>query len=278
MSSELIHYLDGKWVKEEDCKISVFDITVLRGYGVFDFLKTYNKKPFLLDEHIDRLYASAAQLYLNVNLEREKLIEMVHEGIKRSPHDELYIKLVVTGGIAADGITPSQGSLVGLFLKAGTWPETSKSQGIAVRTINFERNIPLAKSLNYMQAVLSLQEAKKKGASDVVYLNKDGQILEGTTCNFFAVKEGKLYTTDADILYGITRTWILKLAKEMGIEVVLGTLHRDQIKEFDEVFISSTTREIHPVVKVDEEVVGKGVPGKITLDLIKAFDTTTKNL
>eukprot|EP01119_Soliformovum_irregulare_P004221 TRINITY_DN15226_c0_g1_i1.p1 TRINITY_DN15226_c0_g1~~TRINITY_DN15226_c0_g1_i1.p1 ORF type:complete len:280 (-),score=93.42 TRINITY_DN15226_c0_g1_i1:40-879(-) len=277
-SSQEIHYLDGKWVREEDCKISVFDITVLRGFGVFDFLRTYNKKPFLLDEHLDRLFNSAKEVGLTIPLTRNEIADMVHEGIKRSSFDEIYVKIIVTGGVSADAITPGKPSIIGLFVKAGTYPPECKTDGISVSTVQYERNLPKAKSLNYMQAVISIAEAKKKGSNDVLYISYDGEILEGTTVNFFAVKNGKLLTTDDGVLYGITRNFILKIAKEMGLEVVLTPLKMEQIKEFDEAFISSTTKEIFPVVRIDDQVIASGHPGPITTSLMNAFESAKQHL
>eukprot|EP01114_Cavostelium_apophysatum_P007123 TRINITY_DN1886_c0_g1_i1.p1 TRINITY_DN1886_c0_g1~~TRINITY_DN1886_c0_g1_i1.p1 ORF type:complete len:275 (-),score=71.10 TRINITY_DN1886_c0_g1_i1:33-857(-) len=271
------HYQDGKWVKEEDAKISVFDITVLRGFGVFDFLRTYNKKPFLLDDHIDRLFASADEVGVTIPRTKSELVEIVNEGVRRSTFDELYIKLIVTGGVSPDGISPGTPSLICLFLKAGTWSPDCINKGIVLKSVEFERYIPRSKSLNYMTAVVSMQKAKKEGASDVLYIGYDGSILEGTTFNFFAVMGNKLYTSEDDILYGCTRKIILKLAKELGVEVVVGPINKDQMSKFDEAFISSTTREIHPVVKIDDATIGNGTPGETTKKILAAFNTA-KNL
>jgi len=270
---EEIHYLNGKWVKEEDCKISVFDLTVLRGYGVFDFLRTYQRKPFLLEDHIERLFKSAETLGITIPKEKKELEEMVLEGIRRSTFSDIYIKLIVTGGVSADGISKGNPSIVGLFLKSGSYPESCISEGIALRLLSFERPLPHAKSLNYMTAVVALQDAKKIGASDVLYVSYDNHILEGTTNNFFAVIDNKIYTTDDMILFGITRKFILKLLKELGIEVIIGHINKNQISNFQEAFITSTTREIHPVVKIDDAIIGKGVPGETTKKIMNAFST-----
>lgn len=148
-----------------------------------------------------------------------------------------------------------------------------------------------------MSAVVTLQQAKKEGFNEVVYISKEGNILEGTTVNFWASKstsnpllislvmDGKLYTCEEDILYGCTRTFVLQLASELGIEVVIGTIHKDKISSFQEAFITSTTREIHPgfyfyfpslqvikVVAMDSTVIGNGNPGPITRKLMVAFN------
>jgi branched-chain amino acid aminotransferase len=103
----LLHYIDNKWVDENDLKLSIFDITIMRGFGVFDFLRTYNKKPFGLKEHVERLFYSANEIGINSTKTKKEIYEIIQEGIKKSPYDELYIKLYFTGGVSSDAITPS---------------------------------------------------------------------------------------------------------------------------------------------------------------------------
>jgi len=266
-----LHYLDGKWVTEADCKISAFDLTVLRGYGAFDFLRTYHKKPFLLDDHIDRLYNSAKELGLTVKQPKAEIAAIVHEGIRRSSFDEIYIKVLFTGGISADGITPGSPSLIVLFLKAASYPEEYSTKGVALRSIRFERPLPTAKSLNYMTAVVELQKAKKDGYQDVLYISYDGFVLEGTTVNFFGVRGGEVYTTEEGILYGCTRKHLLKIAKELNVKVHVSAMKQIELALLEEAFISSTTRELHPVIRIDQQQIGSGTPGPITRMLMAAF-------
>jgi len=273
-----LHYMDGKWISEQDAKLSVFDLTILRGFGAFDFLRTFNKSPFLLQEHIDRLFNTANEMGITIPATQKEIEDVVFEGIKRSPFPELYIKILVTGGVSSDAITPGKASLIGLFLKAGSYPEEYVTKGIRLATEQYERYIPLAKSLNYMSAVVSLQQARKNGAQEVLYISYDDKILEGTTVNFFAVMNNKLYTSQYGILYGCTRKVILDLAKQLGIEVHSGELLKSQIQNFEEAFITSTTRNIQPVVQIDDQVIGKGVPGPITKTFIDAFQTLVRSL
>jgi len=232
----------------------------------------------LLQDHIDRLFNSAAEMGITVPATKKEIEDMVHEGIKRSPFSELYIKILLTGGISSDAITPGKPSLIGLFLKAGSYPPEYVTKGIRLTTEQFERYIPIAKSLNYMSAVVALQKAKQSGAQEVLYISYDDKILEGTTVNFFAIMKGKLYTTEYGILYGCTRKFVLDLAKQLGVEVVTGELLKSQIKDFEEAWITSTTRNIQPVVQIDDQVIGNGVPGEITKKFIDAFQGALRNL
>ena len=205
---------------------------------------------------------------------KESLTKIVNEGIRRSKHPELYIKLILTGGVNPDGITPSQPSLICLFLPAGSFPPEYRSKGVALQTVTHERYLAVAKSLNYMAAVVELQRARAAGFQDVLFIAPDGAVLEGTTVNFFIVRNGKLFTADEGVLYGCTRKHILRLARELGIECVLGKLTRNDLASAEEAFISSTTRELHPVIRIDAQQVGNGAPGPVTLRLMGAFEAS----
>jgi len=268
----MAHYLDGKWVDTDDVRISAFDITILRGFGVFDFLRTYNKKPFLLEEHVDRLINSAKECSLNLPFSRDQLIDIVNQGVAKSSFDELYIKIIVTGGVSDDGILPGKPTLVVLFLKAAAPVLDQFNKGVKLVTHKYERYLPLAKSLNYMAAVVTIQQARKQGALDVVYISPDDHILEGTTYNFYVVMNGKVYTAEDDILYGVTRKFLLKIAKENGVEIICGPVKSSQIPQFEEAFITSTTREVMPVIQLDAKVIGDGTPGPVTKKLMDIFN------
>mmetsp|Transcript_4238 Transcript_4238/g.5932 ORF Transcript_4238/g.5932 Transcript_4238/m.5932 type:complete len:276 (-) Transcript_4238:76-903(-) len=270
----MVHYIDGQWVTDQEATLSVFDLTVLRGYGAFDFLRTYNRKPFLLGEHVDRFINSANSLSLPFPKTKEEIQNLILEGIQKNDQlDEIYVKLILTGGQADDGISPvpSRQKLLILFQKAGSYPEENFTKGIKLKLVEYERYMPEVKSLNYMSAVISLQQAKKEGASEILYVSHDHKILEGGTINFYGVLNGKLYTAPDKVLYGITRMFILQLAKEIGIPVVEEYLDASKLKDLDEAFISSTTREVMPVAFVDDIGIAKS-PGPITDALMKAFN------
>jgi len=272
--SNTLNWIDGKWVHADDLKISVFDITVLRGFGVFDFARTYNRKPFLLEDHLDRLYSSLAYCELSIPYTRETLTDVIHEGIAKNPElSEIYIKIIVTGGISADAITPTTPSVILIFLQAATPVQQYYIEGIKLMTVQHKRYLANAKTLNYLSGVLNLKKAKAQGAQEILYMTEgDGSLLEGATVNFFALIQGKLYTAEDDILYGVTRKFVLKLANDLGLQVIEGPLNHSQIDSFEEAFITSTTREVMPVVQIDEKKIGSGQVGPVTKRLIEAFE------
>lgn len=267
----MTHFVNGEWTSKENANVSVFDLTFSRGYGLFDFLRTYKRKPFMLEEHLDRFFQGASDLELTSNLNREQITELIHEGIRRNDYEDLYIKLYLTGGISEDAMTPGISSFILLFLPSKTYPEEFYSDGIKLISVEYERYIPEVKSLNYMAAVVYHRKAKKVGAQEVIYFGRDGNLLEGSTVNFFAVKDGKLYTPSDKILYGITRKFILGLCKDHHVEVVLADINKKDLGHFDEAFIASTTREICPVVRVDDQQISNGKVGPLTVKLMALF-------
>jgi len=267
-------YLNESWVSNDQCVLSVFDITVLRGFGVFDFLRTYGRRPFLAADHADRFLASAQEVGLVCPKSKEELLQLVDEGISRNPSfPELYIKFILTGGVSDDGISPnpSKSSLILLFSKAGTYAPECFTEGIQLMSVQHERYLPRVKSLNYMPAVLSLQIAKKKGSQELLYISESDEVLEGGTVNFFGVLDGIVHTAEENILFGVTRKFLLHLAKESGISVSIGAIHKPQLRRFEEAFISSTTREVMPVTSIDGTPVGNGKVGPITQKLMDAL-------
>jgi branched-chain amino acid aminotransferase len=272
-----VHYRDGGWYEKKDLVVSVFDLSVLRGYGIFDFLRTYNQKPFKLKEYLTRLYNSARILDLPMRWRQEEIEEIVMEGIRKnsSVFEEFNIRIVVTGGVGADSTTPGAPSLIAIFQKAVDYPVEYYEKGTKVITHQYMRNLPDAKTLNYLIGIRVLQEAKRKSAIEVIYVFNDGKIYEGTTSNIFFVKEGRLYTPKSDILVGVTRTVLLDLAKALGIEVIIGDVYNDDLPSFEEAFLTASNKEVMPVVQIDDRKVGDGTVGPITKKLIVEYRKLT---
>lgn len=272
-----LHYLNGKWVKTKDLNISAFDLAVIRGFGIFDFLRTYNRQPFLLDDHLERLFNSAKTLGIEIPKTKKALENIVFEGIRKNPGGELNIRLVVTGGVGPDSTTPGKPSLIVIFTPAVNYPKSYYQKGVKVISYQEERVLPETKSLNYLTAIIALQKAKKEKAVEAIYVDQKGKIFEGTTSNFFAVINDKLITPKEKILFGITRKLVINLAKKLKIDFEEKNLYLSQIKSFSEAFITASNKEIMPVVKIDDQIIGEGKPGKITRQLMKEFRKEIKS-
>ncbi len=267
------HYLNDQWVTSENLKISGFDLAVTRGFGVFDFLRTYQRRPFMLKQHINRFFNSAQLLNLKIPKTKKEIEKIVFEGIRKNPEGELNIKMILTGGETVDGITPvGKHLLLVTFTPVVIYPEKLYQKGVKVITVKGRRFLPTAKYLNYTEAVLAMMRAKKQKAEEALYVDEEGRITEATRCNFFVVMAGRLITPKKGILLGITRQVVLLLAKKLTIPVEEKDIFISQIKDFDEAFITASNKEIMPVVKIDDKKVGGGEVGKVTRTLMREFD------
>jgi branched-chain amino acid aminotransferase len=276
-----IFYLDGRFIKENEAKISVYDIGFLRAYAVFDFLRTYNQKPFHLDEHLKRLLNSAKLIGLKHNYNLESLTKIVMKtlalNLKNNKKDDFGIRIYLTGGKTKDFISPSKANLIVMITSLRRIDSQVYLRGGKLITKISERFLPQAKSSIYTEAVKFIQEAKKKGAVEVLLISKDKKILECATSNFFAVIDKKLVTPKNNVLLGVTRKIVVKLAKKLKIPVVERDIYFQEIKKFDEAFITSTTKEILPIVKIDNQKIGSGKVGEITNSLMNDFKEITDN-
>lgn len=267
-----IYYIDGQFVDEDKAFISAKDIVVLRGFGVFDSLITYNKRPFKLKEHVERLQNSAKHIGLEIKPSNEEICEITEETIKRNTHhDESKIRIVYTGGISSDGVTPDgNGSLIVMVTPRHKLPDHWYKDGAKIITVDIERTIPDSKSTNYLSAIYALGRARPQNAIESVYVDRHDRVLEGTTTNFFMFKDNKLITAGKDILPGITRGVILELVEDK-YEVEIRDIDRREIASAEEIFITASNKEVVPVVKVNDLTVGNGKPGPQTRNVMQLF-------
>jgi len=269
-------YLDGKWTEDSQAKISVLDLSVLRGFAIFDFLRTYGKKPFRLDDHIDRFLNSARLMGMTPIYSKEKIIKIVKEGIEKSGFAHTNIKLIQTGGVSPDGFTPAEEQTFFIyFYEAHDYPQEIYTDGVALKTARLMRQNPLVKTINYAASIVDVQKAKKSGAVDILHTDCNGNIYEGTRSNFFAIKNNVLITAEDGILKGITRKAIIEIAQELAIPVAYRLISTSELSTMDEAFVSNSSQEVVPVVKIDEIKIGEGTVGLMTQKLIRLFKMKT---
>lgn len=272
-----ICYLNGKYVPFDQACLPLNDLGIVRGYGVFDFLRTYKGVPFKLTEHIQRLQNSAKLIGLSLPWSTAQIEEITHNTLTHNHLPEANIRIVVTGGASADFITPlGQPSLMVIVTPVSEYPKEYYEQGIKVITVPIERFIPKAKSLNYISAIGALQQAKQTNAVEALYVNSQGDVLEGTTTNFFVFQGSQLITPKEGILNGVTRDVILELAKDR-FEIVEQSIAYSQLNHCDEAFITSSTKEIMPVVQIDELHISQGKSGEHTQTLMHLFQKYTQS-
>ena len=270
------YYIDGDFLDEDQASISVKDIIVLRGFGVFDFLITYNRRPFKLKEHVARLENSARAIGLAMQHSNADICRIVEETIHRNRHhDESNVRIVYTGGISSDGVTPEgNGKLMVMVTPRHTPPGWWYTDGVKVVTADIERFLPDAKSTSYLNAVYALRLAGKAAAVETIYVDRNNRVLEGTTSNFFFVKGDTLVTAGDGILPGITRSVILDLARGC-VDVQIRDIDRAELDAMDEAFVTASNKEVVPVVRVDDRIVSDGKPGKKTREIMRLFNAFT---
>lgn len=268
-----IVYVDGKYLPWDRAMIPVDDLAILRGYAVCDIMRTFQGIPYFLDEHIDRLMASARKIGLTLPWSARNIKGVVTQVLKKNPGlGEANIRLLITGGSSPDFFTPSGSPrLIVLATDIPPLPEDWYTHGIKVITRYEERTMPEAKKTDYVPAAMALKKAKAQGAVEAVYINADGFALEATTSNLFAFIRGTLVTPALGVLKGITRKAVLSLAKAQ-FQVAERPIPLDELLAADEVFITGTNKGVVPVVQIDETTIGTGSPGKNTQKLKAALD------
>ena len=274
-------YIDGSFYSEDDAKISVFDHGLLYGDGVFEGIRIYGGRVFELDAHIDRLYASAQTLALEIPLSRVALTEAMLETIRRN-EGAVYVRLVVTRGKGDLGLNPKKCPKATVFCIAGgitLYPAEVYEKGFKLKTLATRRNDPQAvnpavKSLNYLNNVLGSLELRDLDVNEGLFLTTSGYVCECTADNFFLIKGHKLMTPSPALgaLGGITRAVVMRLAASgMGMEVEEGFYTLHDVYNADEAFLTGTAAEVGPVVEVDRRKIGAGVPGAVTKEIIVRF-------
>lgn len=267
-----MYYVNGQYVKEEDAKISIRDLAVIRGYGVFDYLRTYGGKPFQLWDHLLRLKYSAEHIGMALPNSLMEIQEIIHTVQKLNHLTEASFKILVTGGLSADQFTPSlYGNLIVFAWPFSPYPDHLYTEGAKVITTRLNRSLPTSKTIQYTPAIVAMLQGKTENAREALYLNANNEILEGATSNFFAFKNGTLYTcASEEVLFGITREVILRLAAPF-FPIEERALCYDEISEMDEAFITASNKEVMPVVQIDALRITDGKVGQKTRQIMELF-------
>jgi branched-chain amino acid aminotransferase len=273
--------IDGQLVDPQQARVSVLDRGFLYGDSVFETLRTYAGSPFALGEHLERLEESARRVLIRLPVEQRALSEEVRAAIAAAGNPESFARVMVTRGVGELGLDPgSARDPLRVIIVAPLVPPDPRqyAEGVPVITYRAQRigeatGSEGAKVGNYLTAVLAMREARAAGAVEALILGSDGCILEGSTSNVFFVRGRTLVTPPlaSGILAGITRAHVLSIAAELGLETELATVRKDDLEALDECFISSSIREILPVVRIDDCTIGSEAPGATTLTLLEEF-------
>jgi len=280
----MIIYLDGRYVPEEEAKISVFDHGLLYGDGVFEGIRAYNGKVFRLDEHLARLYDSAKTIDLAVPITKEEMAEAIKETLRRNNLKDAYIRPIVTRGKGDLGLDPRRCKVPTVIVVAVTWgamygdlyEKGLRAVCVSVRRTPPESMPPNVKSLNYLNNILAKIEANYRGADEAIFFDTKGYLAEGSGDNIFVVKDGAIITPPTlNNLRGVTRAVVLDIAESMGITLLERNMGYFDLYTADEVFVTGTAAEVGPIREIDGRIIGNGKPGPITRQLMAAFKAVT---
>jgi branched-chain amino acid aminotransferase len=283
-------FVNGTITKADEAVVPVFDHGFLYGEGVYETMRTYLGVPFLFAPHMARLRHSASLMALDVPFTNDELLSHIQrttEGFRQhfGAVEETYIRVLLTRGVG--GLTYSLDAtptptLVIIVKPFPAPPERTFTEGIKVSLVSVRRNHPDAlnpaiKSNNLLNNALAMQEALRHGAEEALMLNQSGHVVECSQSNFFIVKSGRIRTAplEAGLLPGITRDFVIRLARDLGIGVDEVNYSGTDVTSADEAFITGTTREVTPVVAVDDQKIAAGTPGPITRRLLEEFRRRT---
>ena len=279
-------YVGGQFVDEDDAKVSVFDHGLLYGDGVFEGIRVYDSNVFMLDAHLKRLYNGAKVIRLAIPMEPEDLKAKVCETVKVNGITNGYVRLVVTRGKGDLGLSPTKCANPNVIIIASTikiYPDEVYEQGLRLVTVSTRRSNPDAlspqiKSLNYLNHILAHLEVLHAGADEGLVLNDSGYITECVVDNFFVVLDGAVITppTNTGALNGITRMVVFQICGELGIPIREEQLSLVECYTSDECFLTGTAAEIAPVTHIDQRPIADGLPGPVTVKLMKEFKEFTK--
>ncbi|HJS28039.1 MAG TPA: aminotransferase class IV [Anaerolineales bacterium] len=274
-----IYYVNGQFVPAPQARIPATDLGLLRGFGVFESLRTYEGRIFRLDDHLSRLEHSASLIGLDLPCGRDELAAAIRQTLDRNEFPETTLRALVTGGSASDGIS-MEGDRPSLLVMASLlkpYPDGCYENGVRAATSEVERFLPEAKTLFYLPGLLALRAALRADpqVNEVLLVNRRGLVTEGVISNLFLVRGGVLVTPGREVLPGITRKSILELAAG-AMEVEARDVHRSELGEADEIFLTGTVRGVMPVSALDGRAVGDGRCGPVTRRLQEAFTRLTR--
>jgi branched-chain amino acid aminotransferase len=282
-------YVNGKIAPADQAVVPVYDHGFVYGEGVYETLRTYNRVPFLYDRHMRRLRQSAERLLLDVPFDDATMLRWIDQTVAQAGElNEAYIRILLTRGIGDLNYdaksTPKPTTVI--IVKPFEPPAARVfDEGIRISLVDMLRNHPksvnpIIKSNNLLNNALAMQTAYRSGAEEALMCNYRGELTECSQSNFFMVRGGVALTpkSESGLLEGVTRAFLFEIGREIGVDVREETLYPKDLDTADEMFITSTTRELSPVVNVDGRVVGSGKPGPVTKKLLERYPARAREL
>ena len=275
-------YVNGKISKADEAVVPVYDHGFLYGEGIYETLRTYNRVPFLYDRHMRRFRVSAEHLKLQVPFDDATLLTRIEETVSAAGEmRESYIRVLLTRGVGELTYDPNATPAPSLVIIVKPMDEPAAriiDEGIKISLVSILRNHPgsvnpIIKSNNLLNNALAMQEAYRRGGEEGLMCNYRGELSECSQSNFFIVRDGIALTprSAAGLLEDVTRAFMFEVGRDVAVEVRDETLYPKDLGTADEAFITSTTRELSPVVRIDDRVIGAGKPGPVTKKLLAGY-------
>jgi branched-chain amino acid aminotransferase len=282
-------YVNGKIAPADQAVVPVYDHGFVYGEGVYETLRTYNRVPFLYDRHMRRLRQSAERLLLDVPFDDATMLRWIDQTVAQAGElNEAYVRILLTRGIGDLNYDPKstpKPTTVIIVKPFEPPPARVFDDGIRISLVDMLRNHPksvnpIIKSNNLLNNALAMQTAYRSGAEEALMCNYRGELTECSQSNFFMVRGGAAVTpkSESGLLEGVTRAFLFEIGREIGVDVREETLYPKDLDTADEMFITSTTRELSPVVNVDGRVVGSGKPGPVTKKLLERYQARAREL
>ncbi len=274
-------FVNDRFVEKEQARISVFDHGFLYGDGVYETLRVYQGRIFLLERHLARLRQSCHLIGLVLPIKDDAWVSIMTEILVRNGLEDAGLRLTISRGEGELGIDPglcARPTVVVMAKPFVPYPSPMREKGVRLQLVSVRRNpqaaqSPQIKSLSFLNNILAKQEAVQAGAYDALMLNMDGHVTECTTSNVFFVDKQRLHTPSVacGILEGITREVVIELAGDLGMSVEEGVYAIEDVLQADECFITNTSLEVMGVSQIGEHPIGQGKVGPRTMDLWRAF-------
>ena len=253
--------INGEFMDKETAKLLITDLSIQRGYGIFDFFKTIDKRPIFLEDHLDRFFFSVSEMNLKSELKRDQLKKMVLQLIEKNDIPNSGVRITLTGGYSEDGYSIAKPNLL-ITQAPFEYKRSDFDKGIRLITNEHQRQLPHVKTIDYLYAIYLQRSIRERKADDVLYHNQS-EITECPRANFFVITQNNEVITPAkNILRGVIRKKILNFGQLVNIREGLITLK--DLENAKEAFITSSTKNVLPVLKINNRLIGDGKPGEIT--------------
>lgn len=251
---------------DAEATIPLNDIAYAYGYGVYESVRVTKSRAVFLQDHLDRLQESAKIIGLEHGFETGEITDSINKLIEKNEVDSCNIKILLVGGQTAQDAN--------LYIQCLNphFPDRKfYKQGASTITVSYKRDFPHAKSLNMLPSYLAYRDARQAGAYDALLVNPSGEIVEGTRTNFFAMSQRRIYSPpESEILLGVTRDKVLKLARENGFKIQTKDLKLSEIQSYEQVFLTSTSAKIMPIRSIDDKT--WTTPNQELKELMDLFD------